>query len=173
MNNSNNNFEKVSFNKVRYIELLKKEKTLKNQSRSMNEENPDETAEFWSYVLLLESQIYYNGKNEYLSLMKEYITNNAGEAGAKMFIWDFMSLFKEHVQFMKTLEEEILENNVEKLDTFSIDPKSTEFNDLIHDVFGWCEFATFDPEDPHTITFDQFRKEIEKTYLRIKKLLEE
>ena len=44
---------------------------------------------------------------------------------------------------------EIMEEDIQKLDTFSIDPKSTEFSALINEIVGSCEFLTFDPEDTY------------------------
>ena len=42
-----------------------------------------------------------------------------------------------------------MEEDIQKLDTFSIDPKSTEFSALINEIVGSCEFLTFDPEDTY------------------------
>lgn len=50
--------------KIRYIELLKKEETLKNQEISLLDENPKERRELFSYKIILENQIYYNRKAE-------------------------------------------------------------------------------------------------------------
>jgi hypothetical protein len=52
----------LDFNKIRYIELLKKEETLKNQEIFFLDENPEERRELFSYKIILENQIYYKQK---------------------------------------------------------------------------------------------------------------
>ena len=85
-----------TFNKVRYIELLKKEKTFKNEWTDLSNQNNEESLELFYYGVILENQIYYNRKVEYTYLVEEYLRNNAGEAGASIFQWDFFSLFQKN-----------------------------------------------------------------------------
>ena len=68
------------FNKVRFFELLKKQKMLQDQNKSLSEENPIERCELSSYGVILENQIYYNRKDEYIGLV--YLKENPGEAEA-------------------------------------------------------------------------------------------
>jgi len=163
----------INFDKSRYIELLKKEETLKNQEISLLDENPKERRELFSYKIILENQIYYNRKAEYIFLVEEYLRENAGEDGARLFIWEFFNIFKKDNKALKILEKEILEQGIQKLATFWIDPKSTEFSALINQIVGLCEFLTFDPEDTYGITLDQFRDSIEKIFFKIQKCLDE
>jgi len=60
---------KINFDKTEYIELLKKEELLKNQGTSLSNENPKEDSELLSYGIILENQIYYNRKAEYIFLV--------------------------------------------------------------------------------------------------------
>ena len=60
---------KINFDKIEYIELLKKEELLKNQGTSLSNENPKEDSELLSYGIILENQIYYNRKAEYIFLV--------------------------------------------------------------------------------------------------------
>lgn len=69
----------INFDKTRYIELLKKEETLKNQEISLLDENPKERRELFSYKIILENQNYYNRKVEYISLVEEYLRENTGK----------------------------------------------------------------------------------------------
>ena len=157
----------INFDKSRYIELLKKEETLKNQEISLLDENPKERRELFSYKIILENQIYYNRKAEYIFLVEEYLRENAGEDGARLFVWEFFKIFKKDNKALKILEKEILQQGIEKLATFWIDPKSTKFSALINQIVGSCEFLTFDPEDTYRITLDQFRDSIQKIYFKI------
>jgi hypothetical protein len=153
----------INFDKSRYIELLK------NQERSLLDENPKERRELFSYKIILENQIYYNRKAEYIFLVEEYLRENAGEDGARLFVWEFFQIFKKDNKAFKILEKEILQEGLQKLDTFWIDPKSTEFSALINQIVGSCEFLTFDPEDTYGMTLDQFRDSIQKIYFKIQK----
>ena len=161
----------INFDKTRYIELLKKEEILKNEGTSLFNENCVEDLELLSYGVILENQIYYNRKAEYVFLVEEYLRENAGEDGARLFVWEFFKIFKKDNKALKILEKEILQQGIPKLATFWIDPKSTEFSALIHQIVGSCEFLTFDPEDTYGMTLDQFRDSIQKIYLKIQNFL--
>ena len=157
----------INFDKTRYIELLKKTKFLENEGTSLSDENPEENLELLSYGVILENQIYYNRKAEYISLVEEYLRENAGEDGARLFVWEFFQIFKKDNKAVDVLEKEILQQGIQKLDTFQIDPKSTEFSALVNKIVGSCEFLTFDPEDTYGMTVDQFRDSIQKIYVKI------
>jgi len=163
----------INFDKIRYIELLKKEETLKNQEISLFDDNPKERRELLSYKIILENQIYYSRKAEYIFLVEEYLRENAGEDGARLFVWEFFKIFKKNNKALKILEKEILEQGIQKPASFSIDPKSTEFSALINQIVGSCEFLTFDSEDTYGMTLDQFRDSIEKTFLQMEKYSDE
>ena len=157
----------MNFDKTRYIELLKKEEILKNEGTSLFNENREEDLELLSYGVILENQIYYNRKAEYIFLVEEYIRENAGEDGARLFVWEFFKIFKKDNKGFKILEKEIIEHGIPKLGTFWIDPKSAEFSALVNKIVGDCEFLTFDPEDTYGMTLDQFRGSIQKIYFKI------
>ena len=165
-----------NFNKIRYFELLEKQDVLRNQNKSLFDENPKEDSELLSYGVILENQIYYNRKDEYIGLVEEYLQDNPGEAEARLFQWEFCTLFKTDNQTVEIFEKEILEEGVQKLKNFEIDSKSKEFSVLIHDIFGSCEFVTFDAkddipfrEDSSGIALEKFRSEIGETFLEMKK----
>ena len=101
-------------NKVRYFELLKKQELLENQDRFLLDENPIERRELLSYGVMIENQIYYNRKAEYTFLVEKYLRENGGEAGARMFQWDFCTLFKDDNQAVKSFEN--LMNTMYNLD---------------------------------------------------------
>ena len=157
----------INFDKTRYIELLKKEEFLKNEGTSLFNENREEDLELLSYGVILENQIYYNRKAEYIFLVKEYLRESAGEDEARLFVWKFFKIFKKDNKALKILEKEILQQGTQKLATFQIDPKSTKFSALVNQIVGSCEFLTFDPEDTYGMTLDQFRDSIQKIYLKI------
>lgn len=146
----------INFDKTRYLELLKKEEILRNEETSLFNENPEEDLELLSYGVILENQIYYNRKVEYISLVEKYLRENTGKDGARLFVSEFFNIFKKDNKAL-----EILDQGIKRLATFCIDPKSTEFSALINQIVGSCEFLTFDPEDSYGMTLDQFRDSIE------------
>jgi len=121
----------INFDKIRYIELLEKEEILKNQELFLGDENPKECSELSSYKVILENQIYYNRKAEYIFLIEEYLRENAGQDGAQLFVHEFFNIFKNDNKILEIMQKEILEQGINRLATFCIDPKSTEFSDLI------------------------------------------
>lgn len=159
----------INFDKIRCIELFKKEEILRNEGISLLDENPKERRELFSYKIILENQIYYNRKAEYIFLVEEYLRENAGEAGARLFLWEFFNIFRKDNKALEILEKEVLEQSIKRLATFCIDPKSTEFSALINHIVGHCEFLTFDPEDSYGTTLDQFRDSIEKIFFKMQK----
>ena len=154
----------INFDKTRYIELLKKEEFLKNEGTSLFNENREEDLELLSYGVILENQIYYNRKAEYTFLVEEYLRESGGEDGARLFVWEFLKIFKKDNKALKILEKEILQQGIQKLATFQIDPKSTEFSALVNQIVGSCEFLTFDPEDTYGMTLDQFCDSIQNSW---------
>jgi hypothetical protein len=112
-------------------------------------ENREERRELLSYGIILENQIYYNRKVEYISLVEEYLRENAGKDGARLFVSEFFNIFN---KYNKALE--ILEQGIQRLATFCIDPKSTEFSALINQIVGSCEILTFNSKESYEMTLD-------------------
>ena len=81
----------INFDKTRYIELLKKEEILKNEGTSLFNEDHEKNLELLSYSFILENQIYYNRKTEYIFLVEEYLRENVGEDGAHLFVCEFLT----------------------------------------------------------------------------------
>lgn len=153
----------INFDKTRYIELLKKKEFLKNEGTSLFDENCEEDLELLSYGVILENQICYNRKAEYIFLVEEYLRENAGEYGASLFVWEFFKIFRKDNKAVEILEKEILQQGIQKLATFQMDPKSTEFSALVDQIEGSCESLT----DTDGMTLNQFRDSIQKIYLKI------
>lgn len=67
-----------------------------------------------SYGIILENQIYYNRKAEYISLVKEYLRENAGEGGARLLVWEFSAMSREDNKALKVLKKEILHRGIQR-----------------------------------------------------------
>jgi DNA polymerase III sliding clamp (beta) subunit (PCNA family) len=93
------------------------------------------------------------------------LSENTGKDGAGLFRLEFFNIFKRYNKTFDILEKKVLQE--ERLATFFIDPKSTEFSVLINQIVSYCEFLTFDPEDSYGINLDQFRDLIEKIFFKM------
>jgi hypothetical protein len=154
---------KITFDMDRYNELLEKEKRLNQQSNSLIFENRDEFIELLSYGARVESQIYYERKKEYYSLISQYIEK---VVTSPKFQWEFLKMEKEDGKAAK-----MITNNFKQLAIFSVDLKAVEFSSLIEEISEVSMIALeFSPEEG--ISDQKFRKSIEKTFLQMQKFFE-
>jgi len=126
----------INFDTSRYFQLLKKRKFLREQGEFLNDAD---NYEFLSYSVILEKQIYYNRKDEYIDLVAKYLNTKKSEIAAKFLVADFNTIFNNDNKALDLLIEEILQEGPQILDTFSIHPKSEDFSELVHFLFGCCE----------------------------------
>ena len=146
--------------KDRYYNLLL---LSKNKSNKLND---GEKLELLSYKIILENQIYYNQRDLYISFIEEYLREkDAGTDGTGLFIYEFFTLYGKSQRDSRTLEAEILETGISRLENFSINSESTKFGDLIEDIFGECEFYDKDLSD---ISDESFRSLIRRILLEMK-----
>ena len=57
-------------NKIRFLELLRKEEILQSANKSLYEFN-SEYSELNSYLILLQEQIFYENRSQYIDLVKK------------------------------------------------------------------------------------------------------
>lgn len=152
-----------TFNKVRYIKLLKKDQSLENKNSSFYKENRVEYRELLFYGEILFNQIIYNRKHNYISLIEKYVTN---EIDSLLLRLQFFQIQREDRTSKKDLEK-----NFKRLSNVLIDSKSSEFSLLIKDIFEACEALKSDsePEETYGITELQFRAFREKKSLQMEK----
>jgi len=155
------------FNKVRYIELLKKYQSLQSKHSSLWQEDDVEYSELLSYGVILENQIFYSRRHDYIALIEKYVTK---EIDSLLLRLEFFQMQREDRKIIKDLEK-----NFERLSNVSIDSKSGEFSPLIGDIFDACEALKCDsePEEAYGITEPQFRAFLEKTFLQMQKYSDE
>lgn len=151
-----------TFNKARYIELLKKDQSLESKNSSLYKEDRIEYRELLSYGVIL-----YNRRHDYISLIEKYGTN---EIDFLLLRLQFFQIQREDKKIKKDLEK-----NFERLSNVLIDSKSDEFSLLIADIFDACEALKSDsePEEAYGITELRFRAFLEKTFLQMKKYSDE
>lgn len=80
-------------------------------------------------------------------------------------MWGFCSLFLEDIEALEIFEKEVCERGIKRFDSFSIDPKSTEFSDLIEELFFTSEYVSESPE----ITLHELNDFIQKICFKMQK----
>ena len=154
---------KITFDMDRYNELLEKEKRLSQQSNSLIFENNDEFIELLSYGARVENQISYERKEDYYSLISQYIEK---VVTPPIFQLEFLKMEKEDAKAAK-----MITNDFKQLASFSVDLKAVEFSSLIGEISDVSMVAyEFGPEEG--ISDQKFRKSIEKTFLQMQEFFE-
>lgn len=159
----------VNFDKIRYIELLQEEEILRSQTIYIPSENYDELL---SYKIILANQVYSNQKDKYIYLIEEYLVENASIEGIRLFVWKFFIMFRKTNEVLDILEREILEQGIERLNTFFINPNSIEFSILIDQIFDYCDSVPFDPNSTTELNPDKFREWIKETFFEMQKYID-
>ena len=108
------------------------------------------------FFFLLENQIYYNRRQEYISLIERYVTH---EIDSFVLRVKFFQIRREDSNILEDLEK-----NFERLSNVVIDSKSAKFSPLLEDITSACEYFDFDSEDDER----KFRADIEKIFLEMK-----
>ena len=137
--------------------MLEKEQSLKSQKSSLYDEDRIEYRELLSYGIILENQIDYNRRHEYISLIERYVTHEIDSFSLRL---EFFQIRREDIKILEDLEK-----NLERLSNVSIDSKSAEFSPLIGEITSACEYFDFDSEDDER----KFRAEIEKIFFKMQK----
>ena len=146
---------KHNLNLIRYKDLLKKEKNLNLENKSLLIENKDEFLEFLSYNSKLENSISYQNKEKYYSLISQYLDNLIPP---HLFQWEFVKLEQKDAKAAK-----ILLNDRKESQTLSIELIAIKFGSLVGKISELSDIANeFGPEEG--ISNENFRKSIKKIY---------
>jgi hypothetical protein len=147
----------TQYNKKRHLELLKK-----REEKSISS---TESKELLNYSAVLDRQLDWETRDQYLQLLKEFIEG-------KIDIGEFLIAFEERGRLNGEVLD-ILESNLILLEPHE---KSLDFLDFIQQILQDCDIYNPDPEPfRHEYELDEteFRSSIEETYLQIQKLLKE
>lgn len=154
---------KITFDIDRYKQLLEKEKQLSQQSKSLIFENREEFRELLSYGGRVEKQISYQRKNDYHSLISQYIEKVVINP---VFQYEFLEMEKEDDRTAK-----IITDDLERLVIFAIDLEALEFSSFIEKISEISMVAReFGSEEG--ISDQNFRQSVEKIYFKMQKFLE-
>jgi hypothetical protein len=152
------------FNFKRYIELVDIETSLESQNKVFFEENKKQFLELLSYRADAESQMTYNRKNIYFSLIEGYLTK-------KLTPDEFRSKFLDS-KTKDSSDAYRITSDLKQLSTFQVSSKATQFSSLILQVHNSSmSIIDLGPEDGLSET--EFRALVKKTYSQLKDFLEE
>jgi hypothetical protein len=160
----------MTLNKTRYLELLEKNDMLNNQKISLIYSNPLEHRELLEYQILVEGQIYFSNKTNYIKLIETHLNKIINETQTMQFFSQFREMFQEDNKKLLKIENQILKDGRKRLDELEIHQNSIHFSNLIFQIVDCGENLTLDPENAYGITLSQFREIIKKNYLEMKKL---
>ena len=142
-------------NLFRYKDLLKKEKNLNLENKSLLIENKGEFLKFLSYNSKLQNSISYQNKEKYYSLISQYLDNLIPP---QLFQWEFVELEQKDAEVAK-----ILLNDIKESQTFSIELIAIKFGSLVGKISELSDIANeFGPEEG--ISNENFLKSIKKIY---------
>ena len=156
---------KRNFDIIRYKELVEKENHLNQQNNSLIYQNREEFAELVQYGASIESQIFYQRREEYYFLISEY-TKKTKTISKTLFELKFRQMEKKDSE-----AADIVLKDFKQLSVFSIDLESVEFSSLIQEISAICLLSQEFGSEEEGISDQKFHKSVEKTYLKMRKFL--
>lgn len=153
---------KVLFDVEYYKQLIEKEK---KYERDPTIASPI-FLELISYDAKVNCQIYYERKEEYYSLISNYINK-------QMTSGEFQCALRE-MEKQDGATSRIILSDLEKLGTFVLDLENTKFTDILVKISDVCDLKRIDsPEEGISITEEDFQKNMTKYYAEMQELFEE
>jgi hypothetical protein len=154
------------FNLTRYRELLVLvEKDAVKTKTGKDFFNDPIVLELLSFESRIETQVFYNNKNNYFALIQQYLDETINPY---LFRAQFLEMVKEDLN----KSDKILKN-FEELSTFWIDLELDEFSSLFEDINETCAYAFEFDGETNAISEDTFRDSIQKIFFKIQKYSDE
>ena len=153
----------ATFNLSRYRQLLAKKDSLTNKNKDFFD-NPI-FLELLSFESSLETQVFYNHKNNYFALIQKYLDETINP-----------NIFR--AQFIEMVNEDLKKShkilkNFEELSTFWIDLELDEFCSLFESIHETCLYAFEFEDQKDAMPEDTFRDSIQKIFFKMQKYLNE
>ena len=142
-----------------YFELLSKEKALRAKDLVLDNINPLEGDELRSYHIILQHQVFYQNRSQYIDLMQKCIN---GKINCWQVQWNFFEIYYDDLQI---LDEKMMSSNEDEIN-FDTDLKIENFSLLLQELHNICEFLD------DLVTEDDFYLRLKKIYSDIQKYLE-
>jgi len=150
---------KMKFNIERYKELLIKAESSKKTGKAYFED--PEVLELLNYESKVESQIFWEDKNEYLKLIQKYLDEKISSGN---FRCEYLDMIEKSME--KTTK---ILNNLDELSNFWIDPEGKNLGSLLSEIHGSCQCIIEFGIENSGFSEDGFRNLLNKVVLEMKK----
>ena len=150
----------TKFNLPRYRQLLAKEDSLTNKTKDLFD-HPT-FLELLSLESTVETQVFYNQKNNYFALIQKYLGKTINP---NVFRGQFIGMVKEDLK----KSDKILKN-FEELSTFWIDLELDDFSSLFENIYETCLYAFEFEDQDDAMPEDKFRDSIENFFSKSKSI---
>jgi hypothetical protein len=126
----------MAFNKVRYIQFLKREQAFRNQDKLMVNEDKNSFRELLNYKIMIEDHIFFERRNEIYCLLKNFIDKKIDHNKFDRRLAEINKQTKDLMAEFRT--------NFEKIENFSYNSRSAGFaNFFLGGIIIDCE--VFEP----------------------------
>ena len=152
-------------NQTRFLELLRKKKFLESENKSLYEVEKSDDSELTSYMIVLEKQIYYENRFQYIDLVKKCLD---GEINCYEFQWDFVEIYQNDIISLDKLIEKVSQYEIDSKLNFHTDLKIKNFSSLLSDqLVPMCDFLD------DGLSEESFYQKLEQVYSEMLKYTEE
>jgi hypothetical protein len=126
------------YNKKRYFDLLEYSNNLRKSEKVLYYENKEAFLELLSYQVIIENEVFWQSKDQFVLLMLNFINETLD---AIEFKSEFFAITRQNQNLYESFER-----NFEKLENFKVNPKSEGFSTLIEEIFSDCDMLNLDTE---------------------------
>ena len=126
----------MCFNRKKCLQLMKEEKKLRQEGKSLWDLDKAKQKELSNYLILLEDDIFWKSNQKYLKILEMF---SDGMINGNEFIDQFSSLRMENMKLSK-IQKENLENEI----NLQLNPKSRGFTEIIASLDAAADL--FDPD---------------------------
>ena len=149
---------------TRFLELLRREEVLASENKSLYEVEKSEYSELTSYRIVLQEQIYYENRFQYIDLVKKCLD---GEINCYAFQWDFFEISRNDMKTLEKLIKKVSRSGIDGEMNFHTDSKIENFSSLIDDqLVPMCEFLD------DGLSEESFYHKLEQVYSKMLKYIE-
>ena len=151
-------------NQTRFLELLRKEKALNVENRSLYEVKKSEYSELISDRIVLQEQIYYQNRFQYIDLVKKCLD---GEINCYALQWDFFEIYQNDMKTLDKLIKKVSQYGIDGEMNFHTDSKIENFSSLLGDqLVPMCDFLD------DGLSEESFSHKLEQVYSEMLKYTE-
>ena len=141
------------YNKEKHKQLVIRSQDLKNQGKTLFRENPEEYSELLEYEIAIEEQIFWNNREEFFPVMKDFLDNIIN-------FDEFETAFT--LLYYKTREEfDIFVIDLKQIEKFQPSTRSDRFASYINAIF-----REFEAVEDEYCTEQDLKDYVKETYLK-------